>query len=209
MAFTTRWYSSRKSSGSEFSAVGQFAFQSFDVGLQRFFFRANLLLHFRQFVFGLGDAPFVFRHEGLQDVELFHRFENFVGQHAVGHFVGGDLILQGLIFAIGVGLVQLDLQLGDFAFAGFQLQLLLIHRHAAGFQFAVQFRQLFFGLGHGGGANSHLFRTTIQPIAQIGQLPMNSVQLSERAAVTAILFSGAGVCEIGKERPVSRSMMVA
>ena len=53
------------------------------------------------------------------------RFENFVGQHAVGHFVGGDLFEQELVFAVARGGVQLASQILDLVFAHLQLKLLL------------------------------------------------------------------------------------
>ena len=68
--------------------------------------------------FGLGDFLLGLGHGDVAISSIFsRRFEDLVGQHAVGHFVRGDLVAQRLIFAIAVGLIELGFQIRIFAFA--------------------------------------------------------------------------------------------
>ena len=68
----------------------------------------------------------------LEGVDLLQGFENLVGQHAIGHFVGGDLFQQGLVLAVARGRVELAPQVLDLVLARLQLELLLVGGHAEG-----------------------------------------------------------------------------
>ena len=119
----------------------------------------------------LGDHP-------LEFVDLLQRFQDLVGQHAAGHFVGGDLVFEGLIFAVAGGGVEFGLEAADFVFATFEQQLLLIGADVRGFRLGLDFGQFVAQPGQVGFPSRDLLGATFKALAQIGKLPMNAMQFA-------------------------------
>ena len=73
---------------------------------------------------GLGHGGLGGGDRGAGLVELLHHLQGLVGQDAVGHLVGGNLVLQRLILGVRLGLQQLVPPPLDRRLAGLQTQLL-------------------------------------------------------------------------------------
>ena len=104
---------------------------------------ADGLLRFGQVFLGGGDLLLLLGNVGGQLVDLLHRFENLIGQHAASHLVGRNLVLERLVFAIAGGGVELDLQAFDFFFTAFEQQLLLIAADAGRLVVGLQLGEIF------------------------------------------------------------------
>ena len=140
---------------------------------------ADRFLHLGQFFLGDGDLLLGLGDHPLEFVDFLQRFEDFVGQHAAGHFVGGDLILEGLVLAVAGGGVEFGFEAADFVFAAFEQQLLLIGADARGLRLGLDFGQFFAQPGQVGLAGGDLLGATFEALAQIGKLPMDAVQLAQ------------------------------
>ena len=112
----------------------------------------------------------------LQLVDLLHRFEDFVLQHAVGHLHGADLVLQCLVFGVALGLVELSLVLLDPLFAGFQLELLLVGGNPRRFGLGQGLAQLLLEALDVGLAGKDHPGTVREALFEIAQLPVDPVQ---------------------------------
>ena len=115
----------------------------------------------------------------LEAVHLFQGLEDFVGQHAVGHFVAGDLLQQGLILAVVVGGVEFAAEVLDLVLARLELKLFLVGGHAHGLELGLGLGQRLFGPLHVGIGGANLFRSAITALSQIGQLTMNAMDGAE------------------------------
>ena len=85
-----------------------------------------------QFLLAGGEMLFRFFNVRLRaDRSFSNAFEDFVGEHAAGHFGGGDLLEEGLVFAIAAGGVELDAEVDDFLLARLEIKLLAIDAPSA------------------------------------------------------------------------------
>ena len=84
-----------------------------------------------------------------------------------------------MILAIGLGLVELHPQVDDLPFAAFELQLLLIGRHAGRLLLVLDSRHLGFASGDVRLVRLNLFRAAILPLAQVAELDMDAVQFPQ------------------------------
>ena len=131
------------------------------------------------------------------DVGLFHALEDLVGQHAVGHFVGRNLLLEQLVFAVAAGLVELEPQVLDLVLLGLQLQLLGVDDHAVGLGLGLGLLQELFLPRHVGLAGANLLGAAVQLFAQIGQLAVDAVERAENVGGNLRRGSHGGMMFLG------------
>ena len=100
-------------------------------------------------------------------------------KHAVGHLVGGDLVLENLILAIGGRRVELGVEVLDLLLVALHLELLLIDVLPHRLQLFAELVQLVLALLDARLAGANLPRAAIAAVLEIGQLLMNAVQGSQ------------------------------
>ena len=83
-----------------------------------------------------------FRRLPARLVQPFHGLQDLGFQHVVGRLVGGDLLLEGLVFFVALSLLQLEFPLVHAAGAALQLHLLVVDRDPQRFDLALEFGQM-------------------------------------------------------------------
>jgi hypothetical protein len=101
-------------------------------------------------------------------VHFLQRFQDLVGQNAVGHFIGGDLLQQGLVLAIGRAGVELAAQLFDLVLAALEQQLLLVGRHACRLRLPARGARFLVQPGDVGFPRLNLFGPARDALAKVG-----------------------------------------
>ena len=100
-------------------------------------------------------------------------------KHAVGHLVGGDLVLENLILAIAGRHVELGVEVLDLLLVALHLELLLIDVLPHRLQLFAELVQFVLALLDARLAGANLPGAAIAAILEIGQLLMNAVQGSQ------------------------------
>ena len=116
----------------------------------------------------------------LQGVDLLHRLENLVRQHAAGHFGRGDLLDQRLIFLVAARGVELDSGVDHLLLARLEIELLAIDRHLRFLDAGAGLVDLGLELGDVRLAGPNLLRAPLDAIAELRQLLMKMMQLTQR-----------------------------
>ena len=99
-------------------------------------------------------------------VDLLHAFQDFIGEHAAGHFGRGDLLEQRLVFAVAVGRVELHAQVDDLLLARLEIELLAVDRHLRLLGLVAGFGELGFELGDVRFAGADLLGAALEAVAQ-------------------------------------------
>ena len=100
-------------------------------------------------------------------------------KHAVGHLVGGDLVLENLILAIGGRRVELGVEVLDLLLVALHLELLLIDVLPHRLQLFAELVQFVLALLDPRLAGANLPGAAIAAVLEIGQLLVNAVQGSQ------------------------------
>lgn len=132
------------------------------------------------FVPAFTERHFRFFDGGLQHIEPFERFEDLVSKHAAGLLIGGDLILEELVFPVAGGLVQFSFQVEKLGLALFELQLFFVAAHLGRPEDILAGLDVRFVLLDEGLCPFDLLGSPLQTILQVGNLPVDAMQRAKR-----------------------------
>ncbi len=155
----------------------EFRFDTIDLFLNLRFFVFQLGFGFLSVCFDLFRLGMRFFGFGIVVVDFFHSLKDLVGQDAIGHFRGGDLFFEVLIFDVARSAVELDLEFFYPSFAVLKTNLLGVRNDQSLFSFLLKLFGVFFGSDRGGFEYQQAFGSPLQASFQGGQLLVKVIKV--------------------------------